>query len=124
MITTGTTINRQMKKSEINIKIELDADNIPEKIFWEASEKPTDAPSETKAISVSLWDEASMNAMRMDLWTKEMTIDEMKRFFVNCLGGMAQTVLTSTGDEYLSNETNALCDKFVKYLKEQDALNE
>ena len=97
---------------------------MPEKIFWEATEKPDEAPTETKAISVSLWDDKSMNAMRMDLWTKEMTIEEMKRFFVNSLGGLAQTILTSTGDEYLSNETNKLCNTFVQYINEEGESND
>ena len=107
------------KKSHIHIKVELDDDNIPDNITWDASEKPTDVPSNTKAVSLALWDETSMNTMRMDLWTKEMTIEEMKRFFVNCIGGLAQTILNSTGDEYLANETNALCDKFVKYIADE-----
>ena len=108
------------RKSHIHIKVELDDDNIPDKISWDASDKPANIPSDTKAVSVALWDEKSMNTMRMDLWTKEMTIEEMKRFFVNCLGGLAQTILNSTGDEYLSNETNALCDKFVKYISDEE----
>ena len=111
------------RKSHIHVKVELDEDNIPEKISWDASEKPTDIPSTTKAVSLSLWDDSTMNAMRMDLWTKEMTIEEMKRFFVNCLGGLAQTILNSTGDEYLANETNALCDKFVQYISESEENN-
>ena len=109
-----------MKKSDIQFQIELDADNIPERITWEASEKPEGVANETKAISVSLWDETTSNAMRMDLWTKEMTVEEMKRFYVNCLGGMAQTILNSTGDEFMAKETNDLCDRLVKYISETE----
>jgi len=29
-----------MKKSEINFKIELDQNNVPEKILWDATDKP------------------------------------------------------------------------------------
>lgn len=112
------------RKSHIHIKVELDDDNIPDKISWDASDKPTDAASATKAVSVALWDDSTMNTMRMDLWTKEMTVEEMKRFFVNCLGGLAQTILNSTGDEYLSDETTALCDKFVKYISEEEEKNQ
>ena len=55
----------------------------------------------------------------MDLWTKEMSIEEMKMFYVNTLGGMAQTIMNSTNDEFLSNETNQLVEKFVEYLKRE-----
>ncbi|MEM7107029.1 MAG: gliding motility protein GldC [Bacteroidota bacterium] len=108
-----------MKKSEINFTIALDDENIPEAITWEATEKPNDGPSETKAVSISLWDDSQRNTMRIDLWTKEMPVDEMKRFYVDCLGGMAQSLLNSTGDEFMSTEINNLCDKMVEHLKKE-----
>jgi gliding motility-associated protein GldC len=108
-----------MKKSHINFAIELDDKNVPEKITWEATENPDEDLTETRAISLSLWDHQQKNTMRIDLWTKEMPIDEMKRFFIDCLGGLSQSILSSTGDEYMANETNALCDKLVKHLEKE-----
>ncbi|MCA6073320.1 gliding motility protein GldC [Fulvivirga sedimenti] len=105
--------------SEINFKIELDADRIPEKILWDATEKPEDAAQETSAINISIWDPSVKNTMRIDLWTKEMPVDEMKRFYIDCLGGMGQSLLNSTGDEFMSSEINMLCDKLVEYLKKE-----
>ena len=57
--------------------------------------------------------------MRIDLWTKDMPVDEMKRFYVDCLGGMAQSVLNSTGDEFMASQMNDLCDKLVEHLKKE-----
>lgn len=108
-----------MKKSDINFSIELDKENIPEKITWSASEKPDGTLTETKSISVSLWDHEQMNTMRIDLWTKEMPVDQMKRFYVDCLGGMAQTILNSTGDEFMASEMNNLCEKLAEHLKRE-----
>ena len=108
-----------MKKSEINFTIDLDKDNIPEKIQWKASDSEQKENLDTDAISVALWDNKQKNTMRIDLWTKDMPIDEMKRFHVDCIGGLAQTILNSTGDEYMANEMNGLCDKLVKHLKKE-----
>lgn len=105
-----------MRKTTINFTVELDQNNIPDKILWDASDKPDAAPAETKSISISLWDEAQKNTLRIDLWTKDMPVDEMKRFYIDCLGGLAQSILTATGDEVMANETNALCDRLVKHL--------
>lgn len=105
-----------MKKSEINFTIDLDANNIPQKIQWNASDKPDAAPSETKSISISLWDEKQKNTLRIDLWTNDMPVNEMKRFYIDCLGGLAQSMLSSTGDEYMAGETNALCEKLVQHM--------
>lgn len=109
-----------MKKSTINFEIELDKENIPEKIMWDATEKPEDGPAETSAINISLWDPNERNTMRIDLWTKEMPVDEMKRFYIDCLGGMAQSILNSTGDEFMASEMNALCDKLVEHIKKEE----
>lgn len=110
-----------MKKSTINFTVQLDNNNVPEKILWEATDKPDPALSETKSISINLWDDKQKNTLRIDLWTKDMPVLEMKRFYIDCLGGLAQSMLTSTGDEVMANETNALCERLVKHLQSEKA---
>ena len=39
-----------MKHSEINFKIQLDDQNIPENITWSATDNPNEGIEETKAI--------------------------------------------------------------------------
>ncbi|HEY9005549.1 gliding motility protein GldC [Ohtaekwangia sp.] len=106
-----------MKKSTINFSVELDQNNVPDKILWDATDKPDPGLSETKSMSVALWDHKHKNTLRIDLWTKDMPVDEMKRFYIDCIGGLAQSALTATGDEYIANEINALCDRLVKHLQ-------
>lgn len=48
-----------------------------------------------------------------------MSVVEMKRFYIDIIGGMAQTILNSTGDEYMSEEMKDLCDRMVKHLNEE-----
>jgi gliding motility-associated protein GldC len=108
-----------MKKSTITFEVELDEKNIPAKILWDATDKPSEGMTETKSLSIAVWDEKQKNTLRIDLWTQDMPILEMKRFHIDSLGGIAQTVLTSTGDEHMAGEINALCERLVKYLKEK-----
>jgi gliding motility-associated protein GldC len=108
-----------MRKTEIKFDIELDHNNVPEKISWDASDKPDHTLTETKSISIAVWDIQQKNTLRIDLWAKDMPVDEMKRFYIECLGGMAQSVLQSTGDEYISNEMNALCDRLVAHIRKE-----
>lgn len=108
-----------MKTSEINLKFTLDDENVPEKIQWKASDSGKKKNLDTNAVSVSLWDNDQKNTMRIDLWTKDMPVDEMKRFHVDCIGGLAQTILNATGDEFMAGEMNALCDRLVKHLKDE-----
>jgi hypothetical protein len=46
-----------------------------------------------------------------------MPVHEMKRFYIDCIGGLAQSALTATGDEYIANEINALCERLVKHIQ-------
>lgn len=108
-----------MKKSEIKFLIELDESNIPDKIYWDADEKDQPGYSETKTISVSLWDQGNKNTMRIDLWSKDMPVDEMKRFYIDCLGGLAQSVLNATSDEFMSQEISSLCDRLVEHVNSE-----
>jgi gliding motility-associated protein GldC len=106
-----------MKKSEIKFLVSLDKDNIPEKIEWNAEDSSNNKLSDTKAISLSLWDDNKKNTPSINLWTKEMKTDDMKKFYVDCIGGLSQSILNSTGDEFMSKETNILCEKLIDYLK-------
>jgi gliding motility-associated protein GldC len=110
-----------MKESTIEFQITLDDDNVPDQIRWKASDSPSGSdPVETKSVSISLWDQQQQNTLRIDLWTKDMPMEEMKRFYIDVIGGLAQSALTATGDEYMAGEMNALCEKLVDYLKKTD----
>jgi gliding motility-associated protein GldC len=110
-----------MKKSTINFTIELDQNNVPERILWDATDKPDPGLSESKSISLALWDHGQKNTLRIDLWTKDMPVEDMKRFHIDCLGGLAQSILTATGDEFMAGEINTLCEKMVKHIKSEKA---
>ena len=109
-----------VKKSEINFTVELDQENVPEKILWQATDQAGQTPQETKSIAVSVWDHKQKNTLRIDLWSKDMPVLEMKRFYIDTIGGMAQSILNATGDNYISSEMNNLCEKLVEYLQKED----
>ena len=109
-----------MNKSEIKIVVDLDESHVPEKIFWDADDKQAPGLQETKSMSLSMWDHELKNTMRIDLWTKDMPVDEMKRFYIDCLGGLSQSILSATGDEYMSKKLNELCEDFVARFKNEN----
>jgi gliding motility-associated protein GldC len=108
-----------MKRSDILFNVELDDKNIPEKIMWKSTDQKDAKLSETKSISISLWDHQLKSTLRIDLWTKEMPIDEMKKFYVDSIGGLAQSLINATGDQFMATEMNNLCDKLVAHLKKE-----
>lgn len=109
-----------MKKSEIKFTVSLDDKNLPKSIEWDASDKESDGMESTRSISLNVWDNLNQSTLRIDLWTDDMSVVEMKRFYIDILGGMAQTILNSTGDEYYSKEIKELCDRLVKHVNEEN----
>jgi len=85
-----------MKQSEIKFSITLDEKSMPTKIVWSASDSQKESSS--KAAMISLWDENEKNTLRIDLWTKDMMVDEMKLFYHQSLLSMADTFERSTGE--------------------------
>lgn len=71
-----------MKTAEIKLMVELDENNVPDKITWESSDGESSEALPAKAMILALWDHQYKNSMRIDLWTKDMPIDEMRRFFM------------------------------------------
>jgi gliding motility-associated protein GldC len=107
-----------MTKSKIVFDVELDKDHVPEKISWSATDNPQgEVATETKAVSISLWDQAQKQSLRIDLWAKDMPVDEMKRFYIESLAGIGDSVKRSTGDEGMAQKIHELCEQLVEYIK-------
>lgn len=109
-------------KSTINIQVELDADKMPESIEWTAPDGGVDSLQKAKAILLGLWDGEEKSALRIDLWTKKMMVDEMNDFFYQTLFGMADTYLRATKNQELAGELKTFAKDFLK--KASDALEQ
>ena len=53
----------------------------------------------------------------MDLWTKDMPVDEMKQFFHQTLLTMADSFETATNDHKMSETMRDFCDYFAEKLE-------
>ena len=101
-----------MRKTKITIDVELDENHVPEKMTWNAEDGGIQH-KETKAIMVSVWDEKAMEALRIDLWTKDMPVDHMKRFYHQIIVSLGQTYLRATGEEDVSQWLEEVAEDFA-----------
>src|SRR5215210_2310431 len=91
--------------SDITIRVSLNADRVPMKIEWAASDMhPAGQMEECKAMLVGLFDKEHRDTLRIDLWTREMQIMEMDRFFYQTLKALGQTYLKATQNKDLAEE--------------------
>jgi len=113
------------QKSNINIQIELDEDKMPESIEWNAPDGGVDGLQKAKGMLLGLWDGDSKSALRIDLWTTKMMVDEMNDFFFQSMMGMADTYIRATRNTELANEMKAFAKDFhkksIKALEENKA---
>lgn len=108
--------HRIMKKSDIKITVGLDENNVPEELLWTAQDGGVEQ-EEAKALMLSVWDSKAKETLRIDLWTKDMPVDEMKQFFHQTLVAMADTFQRATADEKMSDTMRDFCDYFAEKLE-------
>ena len=112
-----------MTQSTITIDVNLDEQKIPHQILWNATQSNSEAKQEAKAMMVAFWDGKERAALRIDLWTKEMMVDEMADFYYQTMMTMADTFDRATHQEELVNEMKSFAKtfytKFKKTLEQQ-----
>ncbi|HNU88675.1 MAG TPA: gliding motility protein GldC [Ferruginibacter sp.] len=106
-----------MNQSTIKIDILLDPDKIPEQINWQASDSTADMVQKAKAMSVAFWDGADKSALRIDLWTKDMMVDEMADFYYQMMMGMADSFKRATRQEDMSDDMKKFAKEFFEKFK-------
>jgi len=68
------------KNTDIKIQVGLDENNIPQQMQWSAEDGGI-KDQDTKAMLLSFWDSEQQEALKMDLWVKDMPVDQMQLFF-------------------------------------------
>jgi gliding motility-associated protein GldC len=107
-----------MKKSTITIDVGLDEKNVPEQITWSATASTADNARAAKAMMLAFWDGADKSALRMDLWTKEMMVDEMADFYYQTLMTMADSFERATHQQELVNDIKTFARNFFTKFQE------
>ena len=104
-----------MKKSKITFEIKLDANRVPEEIKWSAPDGGV-KNEDSKAVFLAVWNQNSQETLKIDLWTKDMPIDQMNVFFHQTLVSMNETFRRATQNEKMSDSFKQFCDYFSDKL--------
>ena len=103
-----------MKSSDIHLTVHLDDNHVPERIDWMAEDNQE--KSSSKAVLLSLWDAEEKNTLRIDLWTKEMTVEEMKAFFHQNILTLADTFERATGESRMAAQMRDFGAYFAEHM--------
>ena len=108
-----------MKTSTINIEVALDDERIPSSISWNASDTTAGEMQKAKAMMLAFWDGAEKTALRIDLWTKEMMLDEMADFYYQTFMTMADSYGRATQHSELVEEMKTFAKGFYHKFREK-----
>jgi gliding motility-associated protein GldC len=107
-----------MTESNINITVQLDTKKVPQQITWSATGSSAAAPQKAKAMFIAFWDAIDKSALRIDLWTKDMMVDEMADFYFQVFTTMADTFQRATKHDTLTNDIKTFALEFHKKFME------
>ena len=97
----------------------MDENRVPETINWLASDTGTEQAQKAKAMMLSFWDGADKAALRIDLWTKDMMVDEMADFFYQTMMTMADTYGRATNHHEMVDEMKIFAKDFYNKFREK-----
>ncbi len=106
-----------MHHSTITIDVLLDPDKVPEQISWTATDSTADMAQKAKAMCIAFWDGEDKSAMRIDLWTKDMMVDEMADFYYQMLMTMADTFNRATKNQDLTDDMKRFAKLFFEKFR-------
>ncbi len=108
-----------MAQSSIVIDVHTDENKVPEAISWTASQTTIETAQKAKAMMLSFWDGAEKTALRIDLWTKDMMVDEMADFFYQTMITMADTYGRATNHKDMVEEMKKFASDFLNKFREK-----
>lgn len=106
----------KLHTSQITLKVGLDENRVPEELTWSAEDGGI-VNEEAKAMLLSVWDSKNQESLKIDLWTKDMPVDEMKVFFHQTLLAMSDTFMKATQDEKMTSTMKDFCDYFAEKME-------
>ncbi|RMF58874.1 MAG: gliding motility protein GldC [Calditrichaeota bacterium] len=99
---------------EIRFFIQLDENNMPTKLEWEATDADFPGRRECTSLMIRLWDKEEKNTMNIDLWTPEMLVQHMKIHFYHNFLSMADTLQRATGEVVLARMIHDFANEFAQ----------
>ena len=112
-------MSRINKTADIHVRVVRDAANDIDTIRWSATDAPTPGQQDARAMILALWDAEARNSLRIDLWTKDMTVEDMNDFFFQTLLTMADTYRNATNNDELMSDIKHFAREFAEKAARQ-----
>jgi len=109
------------REAEIRFLVSLDEENVPLKIQWDATHSDIEGMKPCNATMISIWDSEKKNTLSIDLWTKDLTVEEINIHYFQTIMKMADTYQRATNNkgvaEMIRTFGSEFADKAVKEFR-------
>jgi len=106
-----------MHKKEIKFTIQVDEQNLPQSIEWEATDAEFEGKMKCASMKIYLWDKGTKNSMHIDLWTADMLVQNMNIHYFHNLLNMADSYQRATGNLEAAEMIRQLAHQFAAKVK-------
>tara|TARA_B100000482_G_C12549925_1_gene275769 strand:- start:682 stop:1005 length:324 start_codon:yes stop_codon:yes gene_type:complete len=103
-------------KQILKFEVELDENNLPNSIKM-LEDQAKNSAINLKALMIAAWDAKRKETLRVDIWTKDMPVNDMFILYHQNMMGMATSLEKSTGQDKLAQALRDYCDFFAKQTK-------
>jgi gliding motility-associated protein GldC len=104
------------RTAEIKLTVNLDDDNLPTNIEWEATEAHQDGPMPCQSVMLSIWDSEQKTTAAIDLWTRDTSVEDMNLYFYQVIHKMADTYRRATNNQEVADSIHEFGNGFGKAL--------
>jgi len=103
-------------KKILKFEVTLDENNLPEDIDM-LGDEVDDSSINLKALMIAAWDAKKKETLRVDIWTKDMPVNDMFILYHQNMMGMAISLEKSTGEGKLAEGLRDYCAFFAEKTK-------
>ena len=103
-------------KQILKFEVELDENHLPVNMKMDTSDG-SGSEYDIKALMISAWAARNKETLRIDLWTKDMPVNEMFIMYHQTMMGMANTLEKATGHDKLAGALKDYCEFFAEQTK-------
>lgn len=106
--------DRTRTTSEIRIKVGLDENKIPVDLKWMATDSDHRHLNDCKAVNISIWDPVDRNSLGINLWTRDLMVDEMHSHFFRTLMQLTESYVRATGNPHAAERMKTFCEDLAR----------
>ena len=97
------TQNKEKLKHRLIVDVTMDENMIPEEINWKSSDEQNSSEENAAAALIYFWNKTQNETFNLDLWTKEMSVEEMNKMMFQMIMTIANTYERATSEDQMAN---------------------